>query len=156
LSKISSRTGRVENNQELLRSDDRGGNSGELRCPEAGFAGNSHATRPEVLSPAMALKGRKVPLCGATGSLFPCLGAGALLIEQLQTKLSIPSQWDFPWLPEWDLCTGHIPSVQQERDEPEAACAKPAPMLPRRAISRIIARRRCMVFSYHRRAFQNK
>ena len=54
------------------------------------------------------------------------------------------------------LVHGTHPAGAARCDELYAACATVAPVPPRRADSRIIARTRFMTFSYHKRTFQNK
>jgi hypothetical protein len=79
--------------------------------------------------------------------------AAELSIEQGQSELRTPPQWDFSWIPVWTLCIGHILPAQHASDELETACATAAAVPTRRANSSIIARTRFMPFFISQKDF---
>jgi hypothetical protein len=121
--------------------------------PEAILVGDPLATMHESSGDGVAPPGWRIAACVALGPPITCLIAVELSTVQRQPEFCMPSQWDFPRSLIRLLCAGHIPPVQHACDELRAACATAAPVPPRRANSRIIARTRFMAFSYHRRTF---
>ena len=117
---------------------------------------NSVAARREFFGPAKKPGNCNIAAWEVIAPRIAFPFAAELSMEQGQSELRTLPQGDFPWMSEWTLCTGHIPPVQHAADELDAACAKAAPVPPKRASSRIMARTRFIAFSYHRRTFWNK
>lgn len=126
-------------NQELLWHKDRGGRSEEMTYPDEILLGKFREANRECVGIVEPTRSCRIAACVAIRVPSSCPLGVEPSMEQGQSELREPLQWDFPHNPEWPLWAGHIPVVQHAAGEDNAACTAADPIPPRAAISRIIA-----------------